>query len=75
MTSINVLRPTYYYDSSIQKNIKQIAIKLKSNQFGNGCFMANRRDHRHRGESGQPYSIMSMVGFVSNKGNILHKIK
>lgn len=30
MTAVNILRPNYYYDSCIQKNIKQIVIKLRS---------------------------------------------
>ena len=33
IAAINILKPKYYYDSSIQNSIKQIAVKLNASEF------------------------------------------
>ena len=56
-TSINYVRPTYFYESENQKNIKDMIIKLKPN-FNNGYVMVSQKDHRHEGlPPNTPYSL------------------
>ena len=73
-SSINYIRPTYYYRSYKQTNIRQLAIKLKVS-FTDGYLMVSQKDHRHEGlPVNTPYSLLNLIGFVYCDGKVIKKL-
>ena len=70
-SSINYIRPTFYYRSYKQTNIQQIGIKITS-KFKNGFLMVGQKDHRHKNlPLNTPYSLCHLIGFVQSENKIL----
>jgi len=70
-TSINYIRPTYYYRSYKQTNVRQIAIKVDSS-FNNGHLMVSQKDQRHKNISSDiPYTLLDTLGFVYHNDRVI----